>query len=73
MLQLVRVEEMFSTLDKDSSGNLSARELSRVFQICGQLVDGEDVATLIKRNDLNCDGEINREEFLRLLSARYVV
>ena len=70
--ELVRVEEMFSTLDKDSSGNLSARELSRVFQICGQLVDGEDVATLIKRNDLNCDGEINREEFLRLLSARYV-
>lgn len=63
--ELRNLAEQFRTFDKDGSGALSPNELKQaLLEVQGIDFNERDMETLIKRIDVDGDGEINYSEFL---------
>jgi len=54
--------------DKDGSGKIDATELRNIMMSLGENLSDEEVNQMIKEADLNGDGEIDFDEFMRMLS-----
>lgn len=54
--------------DKDGSGKIDATELRNIMLSLGENLSDEEVNQMIKEADLNGDGEIDFDEFMRMLS-----
>ena len=59
--------ESFKILDKDGIGLISSTELRHVLSALGDKVDPEIVEKMIREGDLDGDGHINYEEFVKMM------
>ncbi|WOL19637.1 calmodulin-1-like [Canna indica] len=61
--------EAFKVFDKDQNGYISATELSNVMINLGEKLTDEEVDQMIREADLDGDGQVNYEEFVRVMMA----
>lgn len=62
------IREAFNVYDKDGSGKISRKELLHLMSKFHKDVSEDDIEQMIKEADTNGDGEIEFEEFKRMLS-----
>ena len=59
--------EAFKVFDRDGNGLISPNELQHVMTSLGENVTADEVEEMIKEADLDGDGHINYEEFVRMI------
>ena len=60
----------FKVFDRDGNGQISAAELRLVMNNLGEKLTDEEVDELIREADVDGDGHINYEEFVRIMMAK---
>ncbi|RRT42271.1 hypothetical protein B296_00044414, partial [Ensete ventricosum] len=63
------LKEAFKVFDKDQNGFISATELRNVMINLGEKLTDEEVDQMIREADLDGDGQVNYEEFVRMMMA----
>ncbi|KAF2605961.1 hypothetical protein F2Q68_00044981 [Brassica cretica] len=66
------LKEAFRVFDKDQNGFISAAELRHVMTNLGEKLTDEEVDEMIKEADVDGDGQINYEEFVKVMMAKFV-
>ncbi|XP_020104890.1 calmodulin-like protein 8 [Ananas comosus] len=61
------LKEAFKVFDKDQNGFISASELSNVMINLGEKLTDEEVEQMIKEADMDGDGQVNFEEFVKMM------
>jgi len=64
------LREAFRVFDKDGNGHISASELRTVMTTLGEKLTDEEVDEMIFEADLDGDGQVNYEEFVRMMTAK---
>ncbi|KAI6078827.1 Calmodulin, striated muscle [Aix galericulata] len=64
------IREAFRVFDKDGNGYISAAELRHVMTNLGEKLTDEEVDEMIKEADCNNDGQVNYEEFVRMMTEK---
>ncbi len=62
--------EAFKVFDRDGNGFITSIELKNVMTSLGEYISPEEVDELIKEADLDGDGHINYEEFIKLMMSK---
>ncbi|MGF1924183.1 MAG: EF-hand domain-containing protein [Bacteroidia bacterium] len=62
--------EAFEVFDRDGNGLISAAELRHVMTNLGKKLTEEEVDEIIREADIDGDGGINYEEFVRMIMAK---
>jgi len=62
--------EAFKVFDKDSTGLISAHNLRTVMANVGETLTNEEVDEMVTEADLDGDGQINYEEFVRMMMGK---
>merc|ERR1711997_1246605 len=68
--QIAEFKEAFSLFDKDGNGLISAAELRHVMTNLGEKLTDEEVDEMIREADVDGDGAINYQEFVRMMMAK---
>merc|ERR1711935_459948 len=68
--QIAEFKEAFSLFDKDGNGFISAAELRHVMTNLGEKLTDEEVDEMIREADIDGDGQINYEEFVKVMMAK---
>ncbi|XWS53898.1 hypothetical protein CRYUN_Cryun10bG0039700 [Craigia yunnanensis] len=63
------LKEAFKVFDKDQNGYISATELRHVMINLGEKLSDEEVEQMIKEADLDGDGQVNYEEFVKMMTT----
>nr|XP_009398372.1 PREDICTED: calmodulin isoform X1 [Musa acuminata subsp. malaccensis] len=66
------LKEAFKVFDKDQNGFISATELLQLRNVMinlGEKLTDEEVDQMIREADLDGDGQVNYEEFVRMMMA----
>ncbi|XP_021900998.1 calmodulin-7-like isoform X1 [Carica papaya] len=66
------LKEAFRVFDKDQNGFISAAELRHVMTNLGEKLTDEEVDEMIREADVDGDGQINYEEFVKVMMANGV-
>ncbi|KAG7633227.1 EF-hand domain [Arabidopsis suecica] len=66
------LKEAFRVFDKDQNGFISAAELRHVMTNLGEKLTDEEVDEMIREADVDGDGQINYEEFVKVMMANHV-
>ena len=64
------LKEAFRVFDKDGNGFISADELRHVMTNLGEQLSEEEVEQMIQEADSNGDGQVDYEEFCKMMTAR---
>ncbi len=64
------VLEAFKVFDKDGNGFISAAELRHIMTNLGEKLSDEEVDEMIREADIDGDGQINYEEFVKMLMSK---
>merc|ERR1712010_409251 len=64
------IEKVFKLFDDDNTGKISLRNLRRVAQELGENIDEEELQDMINQADRDGDGEINIDEFYRIMKKK---
>uniref|UniRef100_A0A7S1EQ50 EF-hand domain-containing protein n=1 Tax=Timspurckia oligopyrenoides TaxID=708627 RepID=A0A7S1EQ50_9RHOD len=64
----LEIMEAFKVFDRDASGKISASELKQVMNSLGENLSDEEIEQMLKEADVNGDGEIDYDEFVKMLS-----
>ncbi|KAL2612444.1 hypothetical protein R1flu_024136 [Riccia fluitans] len=64
------LKEAFRVLDKDRNGFISAVELGHVMTNLGENLTDDEVYEMIRQADVDGDGQINYEEFVKIMLAK---
>eukprot|EP00249_Psilotum_nudum_P027127 c34457_g1_i1 orf=65-628(+) len=64
------LKEAFRVFDKDQNGFISAQELRHVMTNLGEKLTDDEVDEMIREADVDGDGQINYEEFVRMMIAK---
>lgn len=64
------VKEAFRVFDKDGNGYINASELQYVMTTLGEKLTNEEVEDMLKEADIDEDGAINYEEFVKILMEK---
>jgi len=62
------ITEAFRVFDKDGNGYISAAELRHVMTSLGEKLTDDEVDEMIREADLNGDGQIDYEEFVKMMT-----
>lgn len=62
--------EAFKIFDKDGNGVISANELRHVMTTLGEKLSQEEADEMIKEADIDGDGHINYQEFVKILMSK---
>jgi len=65
-MSMEEIREAFQVFDKDGSGSISAQELRQVMNNLGEGLTDVEVDEIIQEADIDGDGEIDYEEFVRM-------
>ena len=57
----------FRVIDRDGNGLVSADELKRVMNKLGENISYKEAEEMIREADMDGDGQVNYEEFVRIL------
>ena len=60
------IREAFKVFDKDGNGYISAAELRHVMTNLGEKLTDHEVDEMIREADVDGDGQINYEEFVKV-------
>ncbi|XP_020213342.1 calmodulin-like protein 8 [Cajanus cajan] len=63
------LKEAFRVFDKDQDGYISASELRSVMRTIGEKVTEEEVEQMVKEADLDGDGLVDYQEFVKMMLA----
>ncbi|XP_022752480.1 calmodulin-7-like isoform X3 [Durio zibethinus] len=66
------LKEAFRVFDKDQNGFISAAELRHVMTNLGEKLTDEEVDEMIREADVDGDGQINYEEFVKVMMAKNI-
>jgi calmodulin len=72
-LSLITEEELidsFKVFDRDGNGFISAAEIRHVMTNLGEKLTDEEVDETIREADVNVDGQIDYEEFTRMMMSK---
>ncbi|CAD6936150.1 unnamed protein product [Tilletia controversa] len=61
------IRRAFSLFDDDNSGRISLRNLKRVAKELGENLDDDELQAMIDEFDVDQDGEISEEEFIKIM------
>ncbi|WMV56542.1 hypothetical protein MTR67_049927 [Solanum verrucosum] len=64
------LKEAFRVFDKDQNGFISAAELRHVMTNLGEKLTDEEVDEMIHEADVDGDGQINYDEFVKVMMAK---
>lgn len=64
-----QIIEAFKVFDKTGHGFISAAEIRRVMTNLGDKLTDDEVDQMIRMSDLDGDGQVNYEEFTRIMMA----
>lgn len=59
--------EAFQVFDTDGNGSITADELRQIFSNLGEKLTDEEINDMIKEADMDGDGEINYQEFVKMM------
>jgi calmodulin len=62
--------EAFKVFDRDGNGYITSHELKNVMVNLGEYLTPDEVDELVKEADLDGDGQINYEEFIKLMMSK---
>merc|ERR1711948_74961 len=62
--------EAFKVFDRDGNGFIRAAELRHVMTNLGEKLTDEEVDEMIREADVDGDGQINYEEFVKMMMAK---
>ena len=68
--QMQRVHPDSQVFDRDGNGFISAAELRHVMTNLGEKLTDEEVDEMIREADVDGDGQINYEEFVKMMMAK---
>jgi len=66
------IAEAFKVFDKDGNGFISAAELRHIMTNLGEKLTDEEVDEMIREADIDGDGQINYEEFVKMMMSKRV-
>lgn len=64
------IKEAFRVFDKDGNGSISREELRQVMTSLGMKLTAEEEDEMICEADMNGDGEIDYDEFKKMMLGR---
>ncbi|XP_037758293.2 calmodulin-A [Chelonia mydas] len=64
------IREAFRVFDEDGIGYISAAELRHVMTNLGEKLTDEEVDEMIKEADADGNGQVNYEEFVRMMASK---
>eukprot|EP00331_Platyophrya_macrostoma_P019872 CAMPEP_0176467696 /NCGR_PEP_ID=MMETSP0127-20121128/38604_1 /TAXON_ID=938130 /ORGANISM="Platyophrya macrostoma, Strain WH" /LENGTH=116 /DNA_ID=CAMNT_0017861029 /DNA_START=139 /DNA_END=489 /DNA_ORIENTATION=- len=64
---LDEIRKAFKLFDDDDSGKISLKNLRRVAKELGETMNDDELQEMIDEADRDGDGEINEEEFIRIM------
>ncbi|KAJ9070105.1 hypothetical protein DSO57_1011720 [Entomophthora muscae] len=64
------IKEAFKVFDKDGNGFISAAELRHVMTNLGEKLSEKEADEMIREADIDGDGQINYDEFVKMLMAK---
>ena len=64
------LKEAFRVFDKDQNGFISAAELRHVMTNLGEKLTDEEVKEMIQEADVDGDGQIDYDEFVKVMMAK---
>lgn len=62
--------QIFTLVDADGSGQISANEVKHLMNLLGERVDMSDVEALISEFDLDGSGEVDLTEFIYVIAMQ---
>lgn len=65
------LREAFKVFDKDGNGYISAAELRHVMTNLGEKLTDEEVEEMIREADIDGDGQVNYDEFVKMMSSKW--
>ena len=65
------IRRVFKLFDDDETGKISFRNLKRVARELGENMTDEELQEMINKADIDGDGEVNEEEFLRIMTYKH--
>ncbi|KAL0414461.1 UNVERIFIED_CONTAM: Calmodulin [Sesamum radiatum] len=69
MAKKMKETETERSFDKDQNGYISANELRHVMINLGEKLTDEEVEQMIREADLDGDGQVNYDEFVKMMMA----
>merc|ERR1712072_478808 len=70
-LMAEKIKEAFKGFDKDGNGFISAAELRHVMTNLGEKLTDEEVDEMLREADIDGDGQINYEEFVKMMMSKW--
>merc|ERR1719191_329189 len=64
------VRKAFRVFDKDGNGFISAAELRHIMTNLGEKLTDEEVDEMLREADIDGDGQINYEEFVKMMMSK---
>ena len=64
------IRRVFKLFDDDETGRISFRNLKRVARELGENMTDEELQEMINKADLDGDGEVNEDEFMRIMTYK---
>jgi len=64
------IKEAFKVFDKDGNGFISAAELRHVMTSLGEKLTDKEVDEMIREADVDGDGQINYDEFVKMMLSK---
>ena len=64
------IREAFKVFDKDGNGLISANELRHVMTSLGEKLTDEEVDEMMREADIDGDGFVNYEEFVKMMTTK---